>query len=426
MNFSGRSTTEPLLPLELLLKPNITMNTPTLPPEPSTQGFVFHATGREFFKIWIVNLALTIVTLGIYAAWAKVRTRKYLYQSTELNQQRFDYHGDPKAILKGNLLVAGVFLAYFITLSFASALSGLIILAVLCLMPWVLVSSLRFHLANSSHCHLRFRFDGKASTAYKELGIAFATILGVFLMIGIVVSITGALSILDMEAETSWLGILLSVVATLVGLAFIVSTFHTRLRLFVMNHSRFGNAEFGCTIKTDSVCKLLLKAWLVCSLLMMAIGIAVGALGASFMGGLGALASGEGLPQGDELGAAMMIGVMTFMGVFYFLLFGVGVYVKTALDNLAWNLTTLEGGHRFESTASPLKASGIFLSNLILIVFTAGLFTPFAKVRMIRYRLRHTAFKPNGTTQAIVQAQQHTQKAYGDSVGDALGMEVAL
>ena len=402
------------------------MNTPSLPPEPSTQGFVFHATGREYFKIWIVNLALTIVTLGIYAAWAKVRTRKYLYQSTELNQQRFDYHGDPKAILKGNLLVAGVFLAYFTSASFAPVLSGFIMLAVLGSLPWVLVSSLRFHLANSSHCHLRFRFDGTAGKAYKEFGIAFATMLGVFLMIGIVISITDGLSILDMEANVSWLGILLSVVAALVGLAYIVSTFHTRLRLFVVNHSRFGNAEFDCTIKVGSVCTLLLKAWLVCSLLMMVIGIAVGALGAGFMGGLGALASGDGFPQGDELGAAMMVGAMTFMGVFYFLLFGVGVYVKTALDNLAWNLMTLDGSHQFQSTASPVKASGIFLSNLLLIVLTVGLFTPFARIRMMRYRLKHTAFKPAGTTHAIVQAQQHTQKAYGDSVGDALGMEVAL
>lgn len=216
------------------------MNSPSPTPEPSTQGFVFHATGREYFKIWIVNLALTIVTLGIYAAWAKVRTRKYLYQCTELNQQRFDYHGDPKAILKGNLLVAGVFLSYFVSTVFAPALSGLIILGVLGTSPWVLVSSLRFHLANSSHCHLRFRFDGSASKAYKELGIALATMLGVFLMIGIVISITGGWSIIDTEARVSWLGTLLSVVATLVGLAYIVSIFHTRLRLFVVNHSRFG------------------------------------------------------------------------------------------------------------------------------------------------------------------------------------------
>ena len=33
----------------------------------------FTGSGGEYFKIWIVNLLLTIATLGIYSAWAKVR-----------------------------------------------------------------------------------------------------------------------------------------------------------------------------------------------------------------------------------------------------------------------------------------------------------------------------------------------------------------
>ncbi len=34
------------------------------------QGFRFTGNGGEYFRIWIVNLMLTIVTLGIYSAWA--------------------------------------------------------------------------------------------------------------------------------------------------------------------------------------------------------------------------------------------------------------------------------------------------------------------------------------------------------------------
>ena len=37
--------------------------------------FEFTGDAKEFFRIWIVNLALSIVTLGIYSAWAKVRTQ---------------------------------------------------------------------------------------------------------------------------------------------------------------------------------------------------------------------------------------------------------------------------------------------------------------------------------------------------------------
>jgi uncharacterized membrane protein YjgN (DUF898 family) len=40
--------------------------------------FEFRGTGGEYFRIWIVNLLLTILTLGIYSAWAKVRQLRYL------------------------------------------------------------------------------------------------------------------------------------------------------------------------------------------------------------------------------------------------------------------------------------------------------------------------------------------------------------
>lgn len=44
----------------------------------------FCGSGSEYFRIWIVNLLLTIVTLGIYSAWAKVRTLQYFYRNTQL------------------------------------------------------------------------------------------------------------------------------------------------------------------------------------------------------------------------------------------------------------------------------------------------------------------------------------------------------
>lgn len=52
------------------------------------QRFSFTGTGSEYFRIWIVNLLLSIVTLGIYSAWAKVRRMKYFYRNTRLNDSR--------------------------------------------------------------------------------------------------------------------------------------------------------------------------------------------------------------------------------------------------------------------------------------------------------------------------------------------------
>jgi hypothetical protein len=39
----------------------------------------FTGTAGEYFGIWIVNILLTIVTVGFYSAWAKVRRKRYFY-----------------------------------------------------------------------------------------------------------------------------------------------------------------------------------------------------------------------------------------------------------------------------------------------------------------------------------------------------------
>ena len=66
--------------------------------------FVFTGTGGEYFRIWIVNIALTIVTLGIYSAWAKVRTNRWFYGHTLLDNSPFSYLATPMQILKARLI----------------------------------------------------------------------------------------------------------------------------------------------------------------------------------------------------------------------------------------------------------------------------------------------------------------------------------
>ena len=69
------------------------------------EPFTFTGTGREYFGIWIVNILLTILTLGIYSAWAKVRRTRYFYGNTRLAGASFDYHARPVQILIGRIVV---------------------------------------------------------------------------------------------------------------------------------------------------------------------------------------------------------------------------------------------------------------------------------------------------------------------------------
>ena len=81
---------------------------PPVPAVAQSYRFEFDAHGGEYFRIWIVNLLLTIVTLGIYSAWAKVRKLQYLYGHTRLAGSAFGYHGEPLKILRGRLIAAAL------------------------------------------------------------------------------------------------------------------------------------------------------------------------------------------------------------------------------------------------------------------------------------------------------------------------------
>ena len=60
------------------------------PLQMSREHFTFTGTAREYFGIWIVNVLLTIITLGVYSAWAKVRRQRYFYGNTWLAGANFD------------------------------------------------------------------------------------------------------------------------------------------------------------------------------------------------------------------------------------------------------------------------------------------------------------------------------------------------
>lgn len=120
----------------------------------------FVGSGSEYFRIWIVNLLLSIVTLGIYSAWAKVRREQYFHRNTLLDGSGFDYHGNPVAILKGRLIAWTLFfiLAYIDNMEHQFYFYAL--LAVTPLVPWLLVRSFIFRARNTSYRGLRFNFHG--------------------------------------------------------------------------------------------------------------------------------------------------------------------------------------------------------------------------------------------------------------------------
>lgn len=344
--------------------------------------FSFTGKGSEYFKIWIVNLMLTIVTFGIYSAWAKVRRLQYFYRNTWLNEANFDYHGDPTAILKGRVLAVILFSMYNVS-GGLSPIWGLILLIPLMLvMPVLLYKSLRFRAINSSYSGLRFGFSAKLPETYKT-----------FLLWPILVFLT---------------------------LFALAPSAHHRLRQFQHGHARFGTSRFQFSASIGSFYALYGK-----TLLLMLGLLAVLAL--AFGGGFATI--NELVNQGsdpDESKAAM-VGIFMLATFLVFVLGSllIGPYFASRLQNLVWGHTEL-AGHRFGSNLGARGLLWVRLTNLLGILLTFGLFKPFADVRLARYRLEHMWLEPQGALDEFVRDAEQEAAAFGEEAAEIFDVDIGL
>jgi len=126
----------------------------------------FTGQAGEYFRIWIVNVCLSVITLGIYSAWAKVRRKRYFYGNTLLNGSGFEYLADPKAILKGRIIVVAAFAVYSVAREVVPLAAGVLFLVFIGVLPWLINRALRFNAVNSAYRNVRFGFSAR----YRETG----------------------------------------------------------------------------------------------------------------------------------------------------------------------------------------------------------------------------------------------------------------
>lgn len=153
---------------------------------------VYDGPHKELFTIYIQNVALTLVTLGVYRFWAKVRTRRFHLTHTIFADGRFDYHatGEEKFIgfVKGMLILVPFGVAYYYGSQWMAenptrilthlGISYGIFFGLYLIRPLALVGGQRFNLARTSWNNLRFRFTGRLRDAYKlYIGDAFLIVL---------------------------------------------------------------------------------------------------------------------------------------------------------------------------------------------------------------------------------------------------------
>ncbi len=151
--------------------------------------FYFHGEGAKLFGIVIVNLLLTLLTLGLYYPWAKAAILQYMYKETELSGSRFTFHGTGKEMFKGFIKAVGIFVVIYGVLFGLTYLEmpvlGMIFfyLAIFGLLPFVIHGSMRYRLSRSSWKGIHFGYRGDlkefSKKYYKDVLFSILT-LGIY------------------------------------------------------------------------------------------------------------------------------------------------------------------------------------------------------------------------------------------------------
>jgi uncharacterized membrane protein YjgN (DUF898 family) len=369
------------------------------------QRFEFTGSGSEYFRIWVVNLLLTIATLGIYSAWAKVRRLQYFYRNTRVADAVFDYHGNPKAILKGRILALVLLVAYNIA-SDLSIVAGIIVaLVLMSVLPWLLARSFRFKMFNSTYRGVRFHFHGTVAQAYRML--ALVPILLAF--IGLFAWSVGT----SLLRRPDPLTIMLTGVLMLLVLAGTVPLAHYLLKRYHHDNGYFGQTPFFFHARLIDFFRIYAKA----------LGFFIlGTIPAAIFGFLTGKVFTMLMETTFGWLFAMLYGVLSL----YAFILLVQAYLESRVQNLVWNNTEL-GDMRFESTVSARKLLWIHASNLALIIVTLGLYKPFSVVRLTRYRVESMSLIPSGGLEEyLADHAADNAGAVGQEAGDLFDIDIAL
>ena len=361
-------------------------------PQPARAGLHFDGTGGAYFRIWIVNLLLTLLTLGLYSPWAKVRKARFFARHTVLLGDRFDFHGEPLRILLGRVLALLLLAAW--THAFQIHLwLGLAMLVLLCAAgPLLFASAQRFRYANTSWRGLRFGFKVPRGRVY-ALGLPL-----------LLIWTSGSVA-------ANW-GVAAQWVAALGGLTALVLPWgHARLKQMQHAHARFGEQPFSFKPAVGAFYGLYLKALLF-------------VIAGGFLGGIASAViiraisvTDRPVPSWQPTALGLLVGVLVWVVSWPFF--------AARLQQLVWSRTGW-GEVQFSTTMRARRLWKLASVLSILTLLTLGLYWPFAAVALARYRIGSVQLEaaqglPPMTAPA---ANPDARRAAGDAFADFAGLDL--
>ncbi len=347
----------------------------------------FHGAAGEYFRIWIVSLCLTLLSLGVFSAWAKVRKKRYFYSHTLLDGTPFHYLGQPVPILKGRLAATALFAIYYFSSHFFTFTLPYVLAAGFVLAPWVVMRSAAFNARYSAFRNMAFQFSGSYWQAFKAINA------------------WGLVPMIGLGSAFSWWDnpVYAGIAFGLFGLFF--PFWLRRLKHFLISNTSFGG-ESGTFNATG---RQYLNIYFKAGFILMGAGVVMGVSIAS----LTALTHNPGL-------TIVLALIPLYLG--YVLSYA---YSQAHAGNLTWNRTQL-GGLAFRSTLTGRGLAKLYTVNALAIVASLGLLIPWAVIRTLKYRIDHLQLALGGNLAHFVGTPATSVQAAGAEVGEMFDLDLSL
>ena len=458
---------------------------------------VFQGKASEYFGIWIVNLLLSLVTLGVYSAWAKVRRKKYFYNNTLIDNVAFDYHANPIAILKGRIIAFILFALYVYGKGSSPILAAVLVLLFLLALPWLIMRGSLFNARNTSHRGLRFDFVGTVSKAARVyIGLPMLTIFTLGLIWPYIAHERSqflmsnhrfGLSQFDMSrvVKQFYKVYLLIFIVPFIGILAAIAipayqTYVNKVKAAAVPHAALSipnvqafapistpmvlaandapvelpkvervysdnaaaeaapNATPQESAPTDTAAEAIPAEPVAADNAELATDSAIEAPSAM-------TAEEEKKMQEEEKALEEMMkkqnaetkmkewlssqfSILASLGgllLYGFFIFGFLGYFQSRIHNLVWNNTTLDK-LSFKSSLRARDFMWLYFTNMLAIMFTAGLATPWAQIRMARYRTSKLSIIGDVDFDQFVGEKKAEVKATGEEIADMFDVDLSF
>lgn len=391
----------------------------------------FTGSGGEYFRVWIVNVLLSIVTLGFYTPWARRRTAQYFYSHTLVAGSPLEFTAQQRRMVMGFVLLVLITLAYNIAVRTGQDTAvGLFLLGGAVLAPFIWASAMRFRLGATRWRGLRLQFTAGWKEVYLASWPVFALALvwfGVFFgMQMLSPEVTNALQAAEEEVRKPRMPTFTAAMAGLLVLGLVLTVLcvirlEYNYKSLLVLRAQVG-AERG---RWKPVYMDFVKVWLATVAVFIATVVAVWALVFVLAGSSIAMA----VASSKSLGLWMVVILIAAFvgGVFLMFLASAPAraYREARMFQLMWNNIGVSHLARFKCHLPSGRYVWLRIKNMLLTLVTLGLYRPFARVSEYRMKVESVTLHVKGGVEQVAGVMVRQQQGgLGDALADAAGLDL--